>query len=943
MRHPLCFFLSLLLLTGSSDATIVVNGVTDRSYYNDQATFTVITEAGYTTAATLNGTPVTVGGTVTVTGAQYYELFVTKTPTGGGVPETRQVQFIIRASERGSSESGLPAWVPYRLVNDAPSAFAGGVLNIVAPAQWPKGMPIPVAALLHDSLGEGLRLNGVVRTTSFPTAPIQLRRGFGAVLLPSVETAGAINLDAAVNGLSKTVPVTIENSTTWTNVSGSLASSTTWGANGRYHVTSTLTIPAGSTLTVAAGTIVQVAPGAEIVVDGTLQVNGTSASPVVFTPETPSTPWGGVELNVSTSRVIANGTIFTGSGADATWFDTHSGYSSHRKEQALFLVGASGAELHLSDCWAFDLKGQAMNSKSGAVIDLKRTLIQRCTTGGELNGSTVTVDRSAIIEIPSDDTTFVDGDNDGIYLTNGTQSITRTVIGWTKDDGVDSGGNGGTGTVTTMTNNWYDSVFHEGNSLSGVRNVTFTGCVFSNCGQGVEDGYTNGSDNGATGPTAVVDGCLFNSNLVGVRFGDNYNWYYNGTIEAKNSLLVGNFYHDAWGFDWTSWSYAPSAKLNVHDCLLTEANPKHPQNTPWSAAAAARLASFMPVPDSNVGVAIHSWVPQADTSKFPSEFAVRLSTFSSRAVNVDYKVIAKTDPLSETEATLASGTLAFTPGETVKTVSTPVTSPERYALIRVVLSNPVNAEITGEESWYFKTPPGADPNLVSRASNGWHYREERSDPPADWKQLGFDDSSAAAVEWKPATLPAGFGTFSGVTFGTTVTPGSSTDRTRTFYFRKRFNVADPATIKSLTFNVRRDDGVIAWLNNNPVPIATSGITAPASYSTFATNATDTTTYFTFTVSPALLLPGENILAVEVHQSSATSSDLLLDCNLTATRELPLKLEIGKAGGQPVLFWFDSAAQLEESVDLRSWTPKPGTQSPWPMNISGPQRFYRLRK
>jgi hypothetical protein len=33
--------------------------------------------------------------------------------------------------------------------------------------------------------------------------------------------------------------------------------------------------------------------------------------------------------------------------------------------------------------------------------------------------------------------------NDGIYLTNGDLSITNTVIGFTKDDGVDSGGNGG--------------------------------------------------------------------------------------------------------------------------------------------------------------------------------------------------------------------------------------------------------------------------------------------------------------------------------------------------------------------------------------------------------------------------------------------------------------------------------------------------------------------
>src|SRR5687768_14067762 len=116
----------LLFLAGNpASGAIVVNGVTHQAYYNDQASFTVVAEAGFTTVATLNGQAVSVGSQVDVVGAQYYELFVEKTPTGGGTPETRMVQFIIRSTERGISESGLPPWVPKRLVNDAPSAFAG--------------------------------------------------------------------------------------------------------------------------------------------------------------------------------------------------------------------------------------------------------------------------------------------------------------------------------------------------------------------------------------------------------------------------------------------------------------------------------------------------------------------------------------------------------------------------------------------------------------------------------------------------------------------------------------------------------------------------------------------------------------------------------------------------------------------------------------------------
>lgn len=97
-------------------------------------------------------------------------------------------------------------------------------------------------------------------------------------------------------------------------------------------MTGTLTVNAGVTLTVGEGTIVKIYSGtatngsaAEIVVNGTLQVNGVDGNPVVFAPDAASGNWGGIELPVATSIVNATSTIFTGSGEDETWFDTHAG------------------------------------------------------------------------------------------------------------------------------------------------------------------------------------------------------------------------------------------------------------------------------------------------------------------------------------------------------------------------------------------------------------------------------------------------------------------------------------------------------------------------------------------------------------------------------------------------------------------------------------------
>src|SRR6185436_16704991 len=155
---------------------------------------------------------------------------------------------------------------------------------------------------------------------------------------------------------------------------------------------------------------------------------------------------------------------------------------------------------------------------------------------------------------------------------------------------------------------------------------------------------------------------------------------------------------------------------------------------------------------------------------------------------------------------------------TLKTISAPIANAASYGLIHVALKNPVNAEVTGE-AWYFHLP-NASETLVSLGSTGWRYRETRSEPPATWKELNFDDSSPAATEWLPATLPAGYGV-PGVTYGTTVTAGPSTDRTRAFYFRKKITVAATPPITALSFRIRRDDAAAVWVNNESSPTVIS--------------------------------------------------------------------------------------------------------------------------
>ena len=953
-------------------AAITISGVADKAGYDNSVSFTVTADpAAATTTATLDGVPVAVGASVLVNTVCYHELKAESRTAENVLVDSRTVRFIVRDSTRKGSEVGIPAHTPYRTVNDAPSAFAGGVLKVIAPAAWPAGLPVPMAFTLRTAADEPLRLNGRLALGGFPGTTVQMRRGWGSVVAPAVADAGTINVDAQVAGLVHAREITIEAAPVFTDTSGTISADTVWPANSRIHVTGTLTVNAGVTLTVGAGSVVTLYCGngtagsaAEIVVNGTLVVQGTEGNPVVFAPDTATGKWGGIELPAATSTLHAQHAIFTGAGEDQTWFDTHSGYTYHKAQQSLFLLAGSGsgtavgAQLHLADCYFFDLGGTLANSKTNTRFDLERCLLQRAVGGGQLNGCLVTIDRSALIEFPGETAEFVDADNDSMYLTNGDFSITRTVLGFTKDDGVDSGGTGGDNPFTAAadvtpfvsTGNWFEGTFHEGNSMSGKHDVTHTGCVFLNCGQGVEDGYT-GSSTGY-GPNAVIDGCLFVGNMVGARYGDNYDWDYNGVLEVRDSILLHNAYHDVWGYDWDSWTYNSVAKFNVHDNLLSQPDvAHHPANTAWDPAThGVLLAPFMPVPGSAVGVAVSSYAPaQGDTSTYPGTFTVRLSTFSSLPVAVDWAVVAKVSA-GGPESVLAAGSLGFAPGETIKTINAPVAAPAGYDLLHVALTDPVNAEVTGE-AWYFKNPPSPDPNLVARSASGWRYRETRSEPPAAWKSLDFDDSSPAATEWLSCTLPAGFALttqFSpAVTFGTTVGYGGSTsDKTKAYYFRKKFTVDDPAQITALTFSVRRDDGIVMWLNNPALPTVVSAdgtFNAPYTYASLAPNATSTGTYLTYSVPTSQLVAGTNILAVELHQTSITSSDLLLDCGLVATYAAPFQLEVDTAGGQPVLYWFDSGALLEESGDLMNWSPVPAGLSPFPFAFDVPARFFRLRK
>ncbi len=682
---------ALLLWVASlvhADVPIAIEGVTDRAYdlYEDRVSFRVPTVSGYTYRAELDGARVPTDQWVEVNRVDYHELAVWRTNVFTAEGTNRLVRFIVQSSERsasGATENGLPPWTPYPPIPSAPEEVTGAVLDLVMPAIYPSGLEIPVVAWLRSTNGGPVRANGYLKADGHPD--IRLFRGAGSGFLAAEQPTDHVQYDAVLAGLPVQRMVLLETNTAWTSVSGSLSGTVIWPDNARIAVTGHLTIPAGATLTIGAGVVVRLNAGVNITNLGTVVINGTLDAPTVFTPVTRAQPWGGFLLTASTSRLEARGTIFVGSGADPN------AVSGHRHEQCLFYMD-NHARLALTDCAAIYLAGQfghGVDRGSPLIqVEITRTLIQRCITGGEWNGSALKLLQSALIEVPYATGEFYNGDEDGIYFTTGEYEVRDSLIGWTRDDGIDSG-SGGAGTVT-VSNTWVESTYHEAFAWSGGGRVTTNlNTVSLNCGQGIECGYSSTTGS----PLDYADHCLILGNATGARFGDNYDWTFNGFLRVTNSILLNN-YRDVWGFNWQKdaqgWLYR-SNQMDIQGNFLTAPLPRHPDNAVWNPAVdAARLAPFMTTPpDAPVGMGFAVWTNRYALGALFQGTPVGLSSFTTHPVNVDYA-------FENDNATLATGTLTFVPGETIKRIYPAGFDLAAQATVRLVLLNPQQGILTGE-------------------------------------------------------------------------------------------------------------------------------------------------------------------------------------------------------------------------------------------------------
>lgn len=153
-------------------------------------------------------------------------------------------------------------------------------------------------------------------------------------------------------------------------------------------------------------------------------------------------------------------------------------------------------------------------------------------------------------------------------------------------------------------------------------------------------------------------------------------------------------------------------------------------------------------------------------------------------------------------------------------------------------------------------------------TDSWSYVVPAAEPDTNWRKLTFNASS-----WSTGQGGIGFGDNDD---NTTIASATSV------YMRIVFNVADTSKVSMATLNVDYDDAFVAYLNN--VEIARSNISASGhpSWNALA-DANHEAVMYTggnpdyFNLSSAtlhtILKPGNNVLAIQVHNVTTNSSDL----------------------------------------------------------------------
>jgi hypothetical protein len=170
--------------------------------------------------------------------------------------------------------------------------------------------------------------------------------------------------------------------------------------------------------------------------------------------------------------------------------------------------------------------------------------------------------------------------------------------------------------------------------------------------------------------------------------------------------------------------------------------------------------------------------------------------------------------------------------------------------------------------------PDAPWRKVVQPYGHWHVFEGFVAPPANWAEAGFDDAA-----WLETWAPVGYGSALFPPGGAGHVLTAMSGAYATFFARAEFLLEDPSAVEGLRFEANFDDGLVAYLNG--FEIARRGVPVGQNETTLASNhPAGDWERFLLPQAVRFLRPGVNVLAIELHNTTLTSSDAFLDAALS---------------------------------------------------------------
>jgi uncharacterized repeat protein (TIGR02543 family) len=184
------------------------------------------------------------------------------------------------------------------------------------------------------------------------------------------------------------------------------------------------------------------------------------------------------------------------------------------------------------------------------------------------------------------------------------------------------------------------------------------------------------------------------------------------------------------------------------------------------------------------------------------------------------------------------------------------------------------------------------PDLQAVPPNAtWRYYTGADGPASTWYDTNFND-----VAWTSGISPLGYNeTRLNLDVATPLSYGADRlNRYPAAYFRKGFNIINRAAVTNLVLRARVNDGAVVYLNGNVV-LRQNMPEGTISHNTPALMGVSPNLWTTNTIPVTWLQQGTNVLAVEVHQVSVSSVDLIMDLTLTAQLNEPVPIVHGQFG------------------------------------------------